>query len=65
LKLWVFACLEFEEKMNLRRGVYLRRECVRDGTPRCCAAASRSPHAVGKAPHVLDNRTGQIPSCAP
>ncbi|WP_280136082.1 hypothetical protein [Aeromonas fluvialis] len=22
-------------------------------------------HAVGKAPHVLDNRTGQTPSCAP
>ncbi len=65
LKLWVFACLEFEEKMNLRRGVYLGRECVRDGSPRCCSAASRSLHAVGKAPHVLDNRTGQTPSCAP
>ncbi len=65
LKLWVFACLEFEEKMNLRRGVYLGRECARDRSPLCCSAPSRSLHAVGKAPHVLDNRTEQTPSCAP
>ncbi|MGY4022802.1 hypothetical protein [Aeromonas sobria] len=51
--------------MNLRQGVYLRRECARDGTPLCCAATSRSLRAVGKAPHVLDNRMGQTPSCAP
>ncbi len=56
LKLWVFACLEFEEKMNLRRGVLegVSRAWIFPSLPSRCfpSLETRRP---------MDNRTGQPP----